>query len=67
MMRPSPVTPGQFALFRILMDAIAVKGKLQHLDVSDDGVIDPTKELTYLQFGVEGYKKRTREQASKMH
>ncbi|MBW3622659.1 MAG: hypothetical protein KY468_04535 [Armatimonadetes bacterium] len=56
-----------FGLFRILMDAIAVKGKLQHLDVSDAGEIDPTQELTYLQHGVEGYKKRTREQASKMH
>lgn len=59
--------PHLFALFRMLMDAIAVKGKLQHLDVSDEGVIDPTQELTYLQHGVEGYKKRTREQASKMH
>jgi glucose-6-phosphate isomerase len=60
-------TVNLFALFRILMDTIAVKGKLQHLDVSDDGTIDPTQELTYLQNGVEGYKKRTREQASKMH
>lgn len=56
-----------FALFRILMDAIAIKGKLQNLDVSDAHVIDPSQELTYLQHGVEGYKKRTREQASKMH
>ena len=55
-----------FALFRTLMDAIAIKGKLQYLDVSDEGVIDPSKDLTYQQYGVEGYKQRTREQASKM-
>ena len=60
-------TVNLFCLFRVLMDAIAVKGKLQCLDVSDDGAIDPTQELTYLQHGVEGYKQRTREAAKAMH
>jgi glucose-6-phosphate isomerase len=55
-----------FGLFRVLMDAIAVKGKLQNLDRFDDGSIDPSQELTYLQHGVEGYKNRTRAQALKM-
>ena len=43
-------------LMRILMDTIAVKGRLQglHLD-NDDG-----EELTYLQDGVEGYKRNFR-------
>jgi len=43
-------------LMRLLMDTIAVKGRLQglHLD-NDDG-----SELTYLQDGVEGYKRNFR-------
>ena len=43
-------------LMRILMDAIAVKGKLQGLHLDIDG----GDELTYLQDGVEGYKRNFR-------
>ncbi len=60
-------TVNLFGLFRLLMDTIAVKGKLQNLDLSDDHTLDPSRELTYLQAGVEGYKKRTREAAQRMH
>ena len=42
-------------LMRILMDTIAVKGRLQGLHLNNDG-----GELTYLQDGVEGYKKNFR-------
>ena len=55
-----------FALFRVLMDTVAVLGKLHELDRAEDGSIQPTNELTYLQHGVEGYKNRTREQAKQM-
>ena len=40
-------------LMRILMDTIAVKGRLQGLHLDNDG----SEELTYLQDGVEGYKR----------
>ena len=43
-------------LMRILMDTIAVKGKLQDLHLDTDG----GNELTYLQDGVEGYKRKFR-------
>ena len=43
-------------LMRILMDTIAVKGKLQDLHLDTDG----RNELTYLQDGVEGYKRNFR-------
>ncbi len=43
-------------LMRILMDTIAVKGKLQGLHLDNDG----KDELTYLQDGVEGYKRNFR-------
>ena len=43
-------------LMRILMDTIAVKGKLQGLHLDTDG----GNELTYLQDGVEGYKRKFR-------
>ena len=42
-------------LMRILMDTIAVKGRLQGLHLDNDG-----GELTYLQDGVEGYKRNFR-------
>ena len=43
-------------LMRVLMDTIAVKGKLQDLHLDTDG----GNELTYLQDGVEGYKRNFR-------
>ena len=43
-------------LMRLLMDTIAVKGKLQDLHLDTDG----GNELTYLQDGVEGYKRKFR-------
>ncbi len=43
-------------LMRILMDTIAVKGRLQGLHLGNDG----GEELTYLQDGVEGYKRNFR-------
>ncbi len=43
-------------LMRILMDTIAVKGRLQSLHLNNNG----EKELTYLQNGVEGYKRNFR-------
>ena len=43
-------------LMRILMDTIAVKGRLQELHLDNDG----GNELTYLQDGVEGYKRNFR-------
>ena len=51
------------ALMRVLMDTVAVKGRLQGLHVNDAGEVDPAGDLTYSQDGVEGYKRRTREQA----
>jgi len=43
-------------LMRLLMDTIAVKGRLQDLHLDTDG----GNELTYLQDGVEGYKRNFR-------
>ena len=43
-------------LMRVFMDTIAVKGKLQDLHLDTDG----GNELTYLQDGVEGYKRNFR-------
>ena len=43
-------------LMRILMDTIAVKGRLQGLHLDNDG----RNEVTYLQDGVEGYKRNFR-------
>jgi len=54
------------ALMRILMDTVAVKGRLQGLHLDANGFIDFEKELTYLQDGVEGYKKRTRKLAAEI-
>lgn len=55
-----------FLLMRTLMDAVAIKGRLQLLDIDPSGKSDPAKELTYLQDGVEGYKKRARVIAAEM-
>lgn len=50
-------------LLRVLMDAVAIKGRLQNLHIASSGVPAAESDLTYLQEGVEGYKKRTREKA----
>lgn len=55
-----------FALMRVLMDAVALKGRLQGLHVGADDAITPGGDLTYLQHGVEGYKVRTRRNAEEM-
>lgn len=55
-----------FLLMRTLMDAVAIKGRLQLLDIDTDGNSHPEHDLTYYQDGVEGYKKRTRDNAIKM-
>jgi glucose-6-phosphate isomerase len=55
-----------FLLMRTLMDAVAVKGRLQNLDINEQGVRDPATELTYRQDGVEGYKIGTRQYAAEM-
>lgn len=54
------------ALMRVLMDTVAVKGRLQGQHVSDAGEVDPAADLTYSQDGVEGYKQRTRDLALQM-
>jgi hypothetical protein len=51
---------------RTLMDAVAIKGRLQYLDINENGVSGPPTELTYQQDGVEGYKKGTRKNAAEM-
>jgi glucose-6-phosphate isomerase len=55
-----------FLVMRTLMDAVAIKGRLQNLQIDTDGLPHPEHDLTYQQDGVEGYKKRTRENAQKM-
>jgi glucose-6-phosphate isomerase len=55
-----------FLLMRTLMDAVAVKGRLQHLDIDAEGRPDPAADLTYTQEGVEGYKVGTRHNAARM-
>ncbi len=55
-----------FLLMRTLMDAVAVKGRLQNLALNNAGETDPCNELTYLQDGVEGYKIGTRQKAAEM-
>ncbi len=54
------------ALMRVLMDTVAVKGRLQGLHVNDAGEVDPSADLTYSQAGVEGSKRRTRDLALQM-
>jgi glucose-6-phosphate isomerase len=53
-------------LMRVLMDAVAVKGRLQGLHIDDAGEVNLPAELTYHQHGVEGYKERTRQAAAEM-
>lgn len=53
-------------LMRILMDVVAVKGRLQGLHINEAGQIDLEHELTYRQDAVEGYKERTRRFAGEM-
>lgn len=55
-----------FLVMRTLMDAVAIKGRLQLLHIDVNGKPNPESDLTYQQFGVEGYKQRTRENAQKM-
>jgi glucose-6-phosphate isomerase len=55
-----------FLLMRTLMDAVAIKGRLQNLHVDADGAIRPDADLTYRQDGVEGYKVGTRKNAAEM-
>ncbi len=55
-----------FLMMRTLMDAVAIKGRLQLLDIAPAGKSDPTTELTYRQDGVEGYKIGTRKNAAGM-
>lgn len=55
-----------FKLMRTFMDAVAVKGKLQLLEIDENNQPNPEKELTYRQDGVEGYKIRAREKAAEM-
>ncbi|MEW6238364.1 MAG: hypothetical protein AB1656_23515 [Candidatus Omnitrophota bacterium] len=51
-----------FALMRILMDAVAVKGRLKSLHIDPiAGTRKVEDEDTYTQSGVEGYKQRMRE------
>jgi len=54
------------ALMRIFMDTAAVKGRLQDLHLDANGSVDFRKELTYLQDGVEGYKKKTKKLAAEI-
>lgn len=61
------IVPGRdeaalFQLMRILMDTVAVKGKLQLLHCTASGQLNYDRELTYQQDGVEGYKQRMREE-----
>ena len=55
-----------FLAMRTLMDAVAIKGRLQYLDINADGLSDPATDLTYRQDGVEGYKIGTRKNAEAM-
>lgn len=55
-----------FLLMRTLMDAVAVKGRLQNLAVNERGATDAASDLTYRQDGVEGYKAGTRANAQRM-
>jgi glucose-6-phosphate isomerase len=55
-----------FRLMRTFMDAVAVKGRLQLLQIDEAGRPNAEKDLTYLQHGVEGYKIRAREKAAEM-
>ncbi|MFB3788369.1 MAG: hypothetical protein ACE15F_18575 [bacterium] len=55
-----------FALMRVLMDMVAVKGRLQSLHIDPlTGARRIEDEDTYIQTGVEGYKQRMREALQK--
>lgn len=55
-----------FALMRVLMDMVAVKGRLQSLHLDPlTGARRIKDEDTYIQTGVEGYKQRMRENLQK--
>jgi hypothetical protein len=51
---------------RVLMDTVAIKGRLQLLHCTAAGETMWERELTYQQDGVEGYKKRTRKELEGM-
>ena len=50
-----------FLLMRALMDTVAVKGRLQGLHVDAESAVNPARDLTYQQDGVEGYKQAMRD------
>ncbi len=50
-----------FLVMRVLMDTVAVKGRLQGLHVDATSRVDYPRELTYQQDGVEGYKQAMRD------
>lgn len=59
---PGRDTRHVFGLMRLLMDAVAVKGRLQQLHIdAETSARKVGDEDTYIQTGVEGYKKRMRE------
>lgn len=59
---PQRDTHSVFALMRMLMDTVAIKGRLQSLHIDPDtGSRKISDEDTYIQTGVEGYKQRMRE------
>ncbi len=59
---PKRDTASVFALMRLLMDIIAVKGRLQSLHIDPiTGTRKVDDEETYIQTGVEGYKKRMKQ------
>lgn len=58
---PRRDTRNLFAIMRILMDTVAVKGRLQGLHIDADSQVNFPEELTYQQDGVEGYKQAMRE------
>ncbi len=55
-----------FHLMRVLMDAVAIKGRLQGLHYTETGDINFEEELTYQQHSVEGYKKQMRAELAKI-
>jgi glucose-6-phosphate isomerase len=55
-----------FHLMRVLMDAVAIKGRLQGLHYTDGGEINFEQELTYQQHSVEGYKTRMRTELARI-
>jgi glucose-6-phosphate isomerase len=63
---PKRDTASVFAMMRILMDMVAVKGRLQSLHLDPlTGERRVSNEDTYIQDGVEGYKERMRANINK--